>query len=126
MSLKVTQYELRFPKYFPDGGPLVLRDYAGALNKYTQELCKTVLGGENADIKTCVQEVKMPVDCIVRNKARKLGFMDDNIKLCSGEIRLMRQKMTKKYKGGILEKTQAFTKFDDAFEKLQKQMKAFV
>ena len=122
MSMRVNTWEQRFPKFFLYDTPLKLRDYSGALARYSQELCKTIME-ENSNLDPCISELKPAVDCIVRSKTQKMGFMLDNIWLCRAEISLMKRKMKKKYGN---EAEQSFPKFDAAFYELQNQMKAFV
>ena len=55
---------------------LTLRPYNQKLSEFTSALCKEI-GQDNSD--TCLFETRVAFDCLLRNKVRKGGDVEDNI-----------------------------------------------
>ena len=125
MSIRTTKWEIRFPRLHQYDQQLKLQDYKGELERYSSELCSTVLG-KGLDIGICVREVKPVVDCIVRSKINKMGYLMDNISVCKAEIGLMKKMMEKEYGVEVMKKEEVFDKLDVAWNDLNYKMKSFI
>ena len=62
---------------------LTLRPYNAALNKLTDQLCVDL--GQGGD-DTCLFETRTAFDCLLRNKVRKGGDVEDNYGRCQYHI----------------------------------------
>lgn len=125
MSHGYPKVETRYANLFLHDKQLKPVNYTGALQDFCFGLCKDIFG-EKEDLNHCVREMKVPVDCVVRSKIRKMGMLNDNLKICKHEISLMKNEIEAKYSKKVMEETDANKKMDSAFYILQNQLKSFV
>ena len=94
---------------------LILRPYNTALNDLTTSICAE-LGHGNTD--TCLFETRTAFDCLLRNRVRKGGDIEDNIGSCKFHI--------DKMKSTVSGNTTQSKLLDDKLSQLNDMRKSFV